>query len=703
MLAVLLAVLIGGGATKALFFGGSGTSQSSGDIALQRGLVGWWKFNGNAKDSTPYGNDGTVSGATLAADRKGKSNSAYSFDGVSDFTTFSDAPQLDSDSVTISFWLTLNQNIDCDGNNNWRSLIKKGATASSTTGWDVVLEQSMGLQFDIGYGGVTHRSGTIPVGMTVGAPIHLTLTYDSATGVRNIYADSVLKDTGTLAAAPIASNTNAFELSRGTNAVACPNGGGYVPGDYDDVRVYNRALNADEVSTLYNEYDPSLQAGNLEAGLVGHWKLDGDGKDSTPYADDGTIHGAPPAAADERGTAGGATSFNGSSQYYSMANTPALQVTGSQTISMWLYPNSFSARRNPYGKAYGGEGTITQETAGTLNYFYGTAGGNTNPYTSCNSTTALSLNTWALVTLVRDLSAMTLTWYINGQQVHQCAAAYAAATVSTNPVTIGHDYAGYYSGSIDDVREYNRALSTDEISGLYTSYNSQISLYGAGASAGASAGQSLVGYWAFNGSALDSTPYGNNGTLSGTGGGPVLAADREGRASSAYSFTDSNNDKINIGSPAILNGANGLTYSIWLYRTAVSTGSQWPYIMGSNNPHVYYGIRSQNYGDAISFEYGLSPYDGAAGHYTNMGFCGGVGNLSLNQWHMFTITYNGINLITYRDGGFCQQNSGVTLNPSFGGTYIMADGNFNGSADDARVWNRPLSQAEVTALYNSYN
>ena len=52
---------------------------------LERGLVGWWKFDGDATDSSGNGNDGTVNGATLTTNRHGQANSAYSFDGVNDY------------------------------------------------------------------------------------------------------------------------------------------------------------------------------------------------------------------------------------------------------------------------------------------------------------------------------------------------------------------------------------------------------------------------------------------------------------------------------------------------------------------------------------------------------------------------------------------------------------------------------------------
>lgn len=52
---------------------------------VRSGLIGEWLFNGNANDTSGYGNNGTVNGATLAADWLGKSNNAYSFNGIDNY------------------------------------------------------------------------------------------------------------------------------------------------------------------------------------------------------------------------------------------------------------------------------------------------------------------------------------------------------------------------------------------------------------------------------------------------------------------------------------------------------------------------------------------------------------------------------------------------------------------------------------------
>ena len=75
------------------------------------GLVGWWPFNGNANDESGNGNNGTVNGATLTADRNGKANSAYSFDGNSQNILLNKNLNSNiSNSITIALWVKIPQN-----------------------------------------------------------------------------------------------------------------------------------------------------------------------------------------------------------------------------------------------------------------------------------------------------------------------------------------------------------------------------------------------------------------------------------------------------------------------------------------------------------------------------------------------------------------------------------------------------------------
>ena len=69
------------------------------------GLVGYWPFNGNANDESGNGNHGTVNGATLTADRNGVTNSAYSFDGVSNYITAESNDKFSSPNLSINLWV----------------------------------------------------------------------------------------------------------------------------------------------------------------------------------------------------------------------------------------------------------------------------------------------------------------------------------------------------------------------------------------------------------------------------------------------------------------------------------------------------------------------------------------------------------------------------------------------------------------------
>ena len=87
------------------------------------GLAGWWSFTGNANDLSGNNNNGTVNGATLTTDRFGSANSAYSFDGVSNYIKvdiLNTTLQLNNN-FSFSVWADLNYN-----GTNWEHILAKG-------------------------------------------------------------------------------------------------------------------------------------------------------------------------------------------------------------------------------------------------------------------------------------------------------------------------------------------------------------------------------------------------------------------------------------------------------------------------------------------------------------------------------------------------------------------------------------------------
>jgi hypothetical protein len=76
----------------------------------QNGLKGWWQFSGNANDGSGNGYHGTVTNATLTADRFGNPNSAYSFNGTNSEIVTNYQGILGNAARTVSFWALTTSN-----------------------------------------------------------------------------------------------------------------------------------------------------------------------------------------------------------------------------------------------------------------------------------------------------------------------------------------------------------------------------------------------------------------------------------------------------------------------------------------------------------------------------------------------------------------------------------------------------------------
>jgi len=155
---------------------------------------------------------------------------------------------------------------------------------------------------------------------------------------------------------------------------------------------------------------------------------------------------------------------NQSIKYSDDATTSMMDGATDYTIEMWVKPSNFGSRRNPYAKAYGGEGTITIETNRKISYYYGQGGGNNGPYQGFNTGKAvLNTNIWTHVALVRDLSNLKLYWYIDGQLVNSVVANFTTATASNLNAIIGDGYTNNFEGNIDNVRIWNVARTNEQI------------------------------------------------------------------------------------------------------------------------------------------------------------------------------------------------------------------------------------------------
>ena len=186
--------------------------------------------------------------------------------------------------------------------------------------------------------------------------------------------------------------------------------------------------------------------------------------DTSGHETHGTLeHGASTAADPQRGEV---LRLDGQDDRVSLGNAEALQITGSLTIAMWIRPDRLEKRVNPYGKAYGGEGTITLEPNGTINFYYGTAGSNSTPYQGFTTQRAISAGRWTHIAIVRDAERSTLSWYIDGRLDQRLPMSYPTAVASTLSASLGDDYVEPLPGCLDDVVILARALDPAEIEQL---------------------------------------------------------------------------------------------------------------------------------------------------------------------------------------------------------------------------------------------
>jgi len=137
------------------------------------------------------------------------------------------------------------------------------------------------------------------------------------------------------------------------------------------------------------------------------------------------------------------------------------ELTGNSTISAWIKPIK-NGRQNIVDKGYAGEGTITLEGNGHINYYYGTRGGYNSGYTSLTTSKPVPFGKWSHIAIVRDITNKKLIWYIDGKLDREGSRSLLPRKTDW-PLKIGQGYVNNYKGVATDLKIYNRALSSNEV------------------------------------------------------------------------------------------------------------------------------------------------------------------------------------------------------------------------------------------------
>jgi len=194
----------------------------------------------------------------------------------------------------------------------------------------------------------------------------------------------------------------------------------------------------------------------LTDNLIAYYKFDGNSNDSV-----GSNNGSDTSITYSAGKIGDAAFFDGSSSRISLSS--AASLASSFTVAGWARTTTTAAYRTIY-------------SSGTALNFWRVGIDNTGKLTFTEDniadymgTTSMSTNTWTYFAFVKDgTGASNLTFYFNGTS--DGTASVSTTTVPSGGALFGaqgSSPANFWSGGIDEVGLWDRALSGAEITQLY--------------------------------------------------------------------------------------------------------------------------------------------------------------------------------------------------------------------------------------------
>jgi hypothetical protein len=212
----------------------------------------------------------------------------------------------------------------------------------------------------------------------------------------------------------------------------------------------------------------------------------------------------------------------------------------------------------------------------------------------------------------------------------------------------------------------------------------------------------LVGWWPFNGNANDESGNGNNGTVTGA----VLTSDKLGNMNSAYHF-DGIGDNIFITNSFFDNGWPNWTISIWYNLDQIQNPNNGnsSHILFNTEPHTGLAM-DLNWGS--SNKYSIFLGNGTPSSSWNSLFNNSSAqNISLNSWENVVLQKTSNSYSLFINGVLDTIWTSPTsissyLYKMYFGACVPSISNevIIGSIDDIGIWDRALSQQEITDLFN---
>ncbi|MFB6342645.1 LamG-like jellyroll fold domain-containing protein [Saccharicrinis sp. FJH62] len=678
-----------------------------GQIKLDSGLVAYYPFDGNANDSSiNNNNNGTVYGASITDDRFGNENSAYYFDGIDDFIEISPIKNLDSVcDFSISVWFRL-ADWEIQPSDNWKSLVDlpyifDGHAKSSVDSSDIITD---GFNISLGLD-ESYKSYVLTSTKDLDGNVFIS-QFSPGTALLDQWCHCVFIREGDTTRSYINGELISEDLNDGVSlnmnhplyiGTFAGNNKNYNSFNYnfngkiDDVRVYSRALNYDEIDSLYDKYD---QINNTEEGLIAYYPFDGNANDFSGNENHGIVVGDIQSAKDRFNNFNSAYYFDGVDDQIIIPHTALNSFnaqTDSYTIMLWLKSdstvmnacrviekwNSETTSSYPYSLQAGPKGcnSVIYDTYNTYE----------------NNVGMIWDNTWHLLVVSVDSSTQKLTTFLDGDTVNSISIENISSTSNNIDWIIGGIYDNYngsrkYIGYIDEVKIYNRILTDNELDRLYNEQEPVSNIT-----------DSLVAYYP-----LDSTFNDMSGNgFDAENHGVTFGSDLFGKNNAAAYFENAaylvvpHDNKLNFGTE---------DFSISLWVKSNSDARQMICQKGGINEYddPQYWIR-------------LNDQQGTASYTTGNGTRNSIittckNNIADNEWHhVVAVRMDSLHQLFVDNHLVAQtiatpQNTDNDQDLKFGlqKLYYGDINPFSGYLDEIKIFSKALSENNISDLYNEH-
>ena len=610
-------------------------------------LVLYWALDETsgttAVDSSSYGNDGAYTNGPVIG-QTGVQHFAALFDGADDYVGIPNDATLEmTNQVTMALWV----HPDSTGTGSPMLINKEGE-------YEIGLSSTGELRWAFDNttpGWAWHNTGAIIPSDTW---THILVTYDS--GTVKTYVNGELVETFAGAGSIGDAHPTLDELRIGGRSNN-PSGQ-YFKGLLDDVRVYGHALSAAEATVVY--------------GTLGIWTFDeGAGTtiaDSSAVGNDAAFNTGTPVWIN--GPRGNAMEFNGANDAIT-ANT--LDPPKRGAVALWFRSDGPPASRQRLW-GVGADFEMWQDPDGSVSFDLAGDGLVGGQYIT---TPMHEAGTWYHLVGQFDADTDNYEIYINGQLYKSGVSTADLQDEPANFLSFGTRTGSTdrFTGGLDDFRVFSRWLSPAEIAELH----------------------GLVGHWKFDETsgtvADDNTGVANDaGYWNGTAPGATGPYPGAGAVAAELDGVD---DVISAPSKAEYDITDEISLAAWVrFDQAIEDHTQQALFLSRTDWATQTGyalLTNQPFTNMIGFRL----FDGttyADAEWTNP-------TIDADQWHHLVGTYDGATMRFYVDGQLKDTTAFAGPIAPYKNNWITQAYQLDGRVDDARIYNRALSHAEIADLY----